>query len=162
MILKLLRKLFIKNYKDLENPKVRNSHGVLASVVGIISNFILFGAKMFIGVVSFSFSIISDSINNLVDMSSSFISLFGFKISSKPADKDHPYGHQRVEYITALIISVAVIAIAIELIIQSIENIINSNIATFSIVTFIILGISILIKVWQGFFYLKVSKLTTT
>ena len=160
MILKLLRKLFIKNYKDLENPKVRNSHGVLASVVGIVSNLILFGAKMFIGVVSFSFSIISDSINNLVDMSSSFISLFGFKISSKPADKDHPYGHQRVEYITALIISVAVIAIAIELIIQSIENIINSNIATFSIVTFIILGISILIKVWQGFFYLKVSKLT--
>lgn len=160
MILKLLRKLFIKNYKDLENLKVRNSHGVLASVVGIVSNLILFGAKMFIGVVSFSFSIISDSINNLVDMSSSFISLFGFKISSKPADKDHPYGHQRVEYITALIISVAVIAIAIELIIQSIENIINSNIATFSIVTFIILGISILIKVWQGFFYLKVSKLT--
>lgn len=160
MILKLLRKLFIKNYKDLENPKIRNSHGVLASVVGIISNLILFGAKMFIGIVSFSFSIISDSINNLVDMSSSFISLFGFKISSKPADKDHPYGHQRVEYITALIISVAVIAIAIELIIQSIENIINSNIATFSIVTFIILGISILIKVWQGFFYLKVSKLT--
>ena len=160
MILKLLRKLFIKNYKDLENPKVRNSHGVLASVVGIVSNLILFGAKMFIGVVSFSFSIISDSINNLVDMSSSFISLFGFKISSKPADKDHPYGHQRVEYITALIISVAVIAIAIELIIQSIENIINSNIATFSIITFIILGISILIKVWQGFFYLKVSKLT--
>ena len=59
MILKLLRKIFIKNYKDLENPKVRNSHGVLASVVGIVSNLILFGAKMFIGVVSFSFSIIS-------------------------------------------------------------------------------------------------------
>lgn len=158
----LLRKIFIKDYKNLNDDKVRVKHGVLASLVGIVTNLILFSAKLVIGILAFSFSIISDSINNLVDMSSSFISLFGFKISSKPADKDHPYGHQRVEYIAALIISIIVIVIAVELIIQSIENIINHSVSTFTIITFIILGISILMKVWQGFFYLKMSKLTSS
>lgn len=161
-MLNILRRIFIKDYKNIENEQVRIKHGVLASIVGIITNLILFGAKLFIGILAFSFSIISDSINNLVDMSSSFISLFGFKISSKPADEDHPFGHQRVEYIAALIISIVVIAIAIELIIQSVENILNKSVSTFTIVTFIILGISILMKVWQGFFYLKVAKLTNS
>ena len=104
---KLLVKLFIKNYKNTKDPIVRANYGSLAGFVGIFVNIILFGIKVLAGVISRSISIITDGINNLTDASSSIITLIGFKMSSKPADEDHPFGHQRIEYLTGVIISTA-------------------------------------------------------
>jgi cation diffusion facilitator family transporter len=103
--MEILYKTFIKNYKNIKDPRVQKKYGLLASIVGIILNSILFLAKIVIALLSGSISIISDAFNNLSDASSSVITLIGFKMSSKPADKEHPYGHQRIEYICAFILT---------------------------------------------------------
>lgn len=158
-MVKLLRKLFIKDYKNLENEKVRTKHGTLASLVGIISNFLLFLAKLIIGFIANSVAIIGDSFNNLSDMASSSINLFGFKISAKPADKKHPYGHARFEYIAGLIISVIIIVFGIQILTDSIDSIINNEKTDIKIITLVILAIAIIVKLWQGYFYRKMGKL---
>lgn len=157
------RKIFIKNYNDVGNAKVREAHGKMASIVGIISNIILFIFKLVIGIISSSVSIIADSINNLSDLISSGVTLFGFTLSGKPADKEHPYGHQRIEYITGLIVSIFVIIVGVTLCMTSLNKIINytkeeinRNLVYISLV---ILGVSIIAKLWQSRFYLKVSKI---
>ena len=88
-----LRKIFIKDYNNVEDPKVREAHGKLATLFGIVSNFVLFVSKLLIGLIARSIAIIGDSINNLTDMGSSSITLFGIHMANKPADEDHPYGH---------------------------------------------------------------------
>ena len=156
----LLRKLFIKDFQNVNDSKVRQKHGILACVVGIISNVVLVVIKLLIGVIANSLSIISDSLNNVSDVATGSINLVGFKLANKPADKEHPYGHQRIEYIAGLIVALVIVAIAIILGYSSVMKIIQKdNITEYSILTFIILGIAILIKVWQGFFYLKMSKI---
>ena len=99
----LLIKLFVKNKDDIKDKEVRNTYGNLASVTGIVCNIILCIMKVLIGVIVSSISIIADGLNNLSDMGSSVISFIGFKLAGKPADRDHPFGHGRIEYITALI-----------------------------------------------------------
>lgn len=159
----LLRKLFIKNFNNVEDPKVRQKHGFLASFVGIFTNLLLFAFKLIIGLLIFSMSIISDAINNLTDMASCIVNLVGFKLAGKPADKEHPFGHERIEYIAGLIISFFIIAIACVLGYTSVMKIINkettdySNTAT-TIATFVILGVAILGKLWQGLFYKQMGK----
>ena len=111
----LFRKLFIKNFNNVTDPQVRKSHGILAAIVGAISNLLLFGFKVLIGILVRSMTIITDAINNLTDMSSCIVNLIGFKISSKPADKKHPYGYERIEYIAGLIISFIIIGLALVL-----------------------------------------------
>lgn len=160
---KLLRKLFIKNYDNVRDPKVREKHGYLASIVGIISNLLLAGLKLTIGCLIFSMSIITDALNNLTDMASSIVSLFGFKLASKPADKKHPFGHERIEYIASLIISFIIIMVAVILGYTSVIKIINNEVTDYSnnaqnIATFIILGAAIIIKLWQGLFYKSIAK----
>lgn len=157
-MINLLRKIFIKDYKDITNPEVRKRHGYLASTIGIISNLILFAIKLLIGIFSFSISIISDAINNLTDMASSFVNLFGFKLAGKPADKEHPYGHERIEYISGLIVSFIILIIAGILGYNSVMKIINGGETDFSILTFIILGASILMKLLQGLCYYGIGK----
>ena len=98
-----LYRKFIKNYKNVKDPAVAKKYGLLASVIGIILNAILFAFKLVLALISGSVSIISDAFNNLSDASSSVITLIGFKMSSKPADEEHPFGHQRIEYICAFI-----------------------------------------------------------
>lgn len=158
-----LRKLFIKNYQDIKNPKVREAHGKLASIVGVFSNCILFAIKMVAGLLSNSIAIIADSINNLSDMGSSIITLVGFKLAAAPADDEHPYGHQRIEYISGLIVAVIIIFVGGNLLFSSIDKIINYNQETIEnhiiYISIAILSISILIKLWQSFFNLRVSKL---
>lgn len=154
----LLRKIFIKNYKDIENPIVRTKHGTLASLVGICSNFILFLAKIIIGSIAKSVSIVGDSFNNLSDMCSSTINLLGFKIASKPADKEHPYGHARFEYVAGLIVSVIIIVFGIQILMDSINAIIANDQTKIDILTLIILALAIVIKLWQGYFYRKIGK----
>ena len=154
----LLGKLFIKNYKNIEEASVRTAYGTMAGIFGIITNLILVIIKLFIGILSLSISIIADAINNLSDMGSSLLTIIGFKISNKPADKDHPYGHQRVEYIISLIIAMIIAFVGLELFTTSIKKIITPDEIRFELITFIILGIAIVLKALQGLFYLSASK----
>ena len=157
-MVELLAKIFIKDYQNINNQKVRNKYGVLAGIFGIISNFILFLIKVIIGIISLSISIIADAINNLSDMGSSLLTLVGFKISGKPADKDHPFGHQRIEYVIGLIISMIIVFIGFKLFTSSIDKIMNPEESKISLVTLIILLVAIFLKFIQGVFYNNVAK----
>lgn len=145
----ILKKIFIKN--DCDNESTRIKYGILTSIYGCFINFILFVIKLILGITSSSVSIIGDAINNLTDMGSSVISFFGFKISSKPADKDHPFGHQRVEYITSLIVSIIIIVVGIEVFSSSLMKIIDKEEIFYSNLTIIILSISIIVKLYLAF-----------
>lgn len=160
MFTNFLRRLFIKDYNNVSDSKVREKHGLLATSVGIVTNLLLFIAKIIIGVLTMTFSIITDAINNLSDMTSCILSLVGFKLASKPADKKHPFGHQRIEYITGLIVSLVIIILAVIMGYTSVMKIINKEATKLdTYVVFIVLGLSILLKLWQSFFYKKVAKL---
>ena len=159
-MVKLLGRLFIKDYQNYHNPIVRTNDGKLSGIVGIISNLLLCALKIVTGFIIGSFAYIADGINNLSDAGSSIVTLIGFKLASEPADADHPFGHQRVEYLTGLIVSFIIVAIGIILMKSSIESIINpGDGASFSIISAIILGISILIKCLQSLFYRRIGKL---
>lgn len=154
----ILIKLFIRDSENVTDLKVRDSYGTLGCVTGIAVNLILAIAKYFAGVVSGSISVTADAINNLSDAGSSIISLIGVKLSSKPADKDHPYGHGRVEYVSALAVSFVVLLMGIELFKSSVDKIINPAPVNFSWVSLIILVFSILAKLWLGFFNRSLGK----
>jgi len=152
-MIKLLPKLFIKNYKNIEDPKVRNAYGKLAGIVGIITNIFLSLIKIIIGIIATSIAIIADGLNNLSDSFSSIITLFGFKMAAKPADKDHPYGHQRIEYLTGLVVSIIILLIGMMLFKSGIDKILNPSALKPTLITIIILILSILLKLWQFLFY---------
>lgn len=156
--MEFLYRKFIKNFNNIKDPKVVKKYGILTGVIGIIFNIVLFLIKIIIAIISGSVSIISDAFNNLSDASSSIITTIGFKMSSKPADKEHPYGHQRAEYICAFIISSIIIFIGIELGISSIKKIFNQSEVTFNYILLIILMFTILFKLWLGLFYKKTSQ----
>ncbi|MDD5923825.1 MAG: cation diffusion facilitator family transporter [Clostridia bacterium] len=151
-------KRFIKDYENVENADVRSSYGKFASIVGIILNIILFVGKLIVGILCSSLSISADAINNLSDASSSIISLFGFALASKPADKEHPFGHGRYEYISALIVAIMIIVIGVELFKSSIEKIINPTEINFSIISIVIMVASILVKLGMMIFYRNIGK----
>lgn len=153
-----LCRIFIKNYQDTKNPAVRESYGKLAGVVGIISNVILCASKIIAGVISGSIAIIADGINNLADASSSVITLAGFKLASLPEDKEHPYGHARIEYITGMIVSVLIVVVGIELVKSSADKILHPAMPEFSWAVVIVLVISILLKIWQSVFNISVGR----
>ena len=158
-----LRKLFIKNFENTSDEKVREAHGKLASFVGVFSNLVLFIIKMIAGLISGSVAIIADSINNLSDMGSSVITLVGFKLASAPADEEHPYGHQRIEYISGLIVAIIIIYVGGNLLITSFEKILHYEPTVVGnnvlYITIGILAVSILIKLWQSVFNKKVGKI---
>lgn len=155
----LIRKIFIKDYQNVKDKKVREKHGTLASIGGILTNIVLFTIKFVIGLIAGSMAIISDAINNLTDLFSCVVSLLGFKIASKPADKDHPYGHERVEYVTGMIISFIIIAVGIVLGYTAITALINKSYGSeFTIASFIVLGVAIIGKILLGLFYNGMGK----
>ncbi|HKL73456.1 MAG TPA: cation diffusion facilitator family transporter [Clostridia bacterium] len=151
--MKTLKKLFIKDYKNVEKQEVRLRYGMVAGIFGMITNALLCLAKMTIGFIGNSVTIIADAVNNLSDVGSSAVTAIGFKLSSKPADKEHPYGHARYEYLTALIVALIVLIIGVLLGKSSIEKIISNEKTTVSIYTFIVLGVSMLVKLWQMLVY---------
>lgn len=154
-----LRKIFIKDYQKTNDPKVREKHGLLASLGGIFTNILLFVIKLIIGLLAGSMAIISDAINNLTDLISCIVSLFGFKIANKPADDDHPYGHERIEYIAGMIVSFIIISVALILGYSSITALINHDVdSTFTIASFIVLGVAIVGKILLGLFYNGIGK----
>ena len=150
-------KMFIKDYENVNDPKVRESYGVTSSIVGLIANILLSVGKIVTGFLFNSISVMADGVNNVSDAASSVITLIGFKISGKPADKDHPFGHARVEYLTGLILGIAVLLVGVELIKSSFDKIMNPSITTFSLAMVIVLVLSILIKLWLSLFYNKLG-----
>lgn len=157
---KLLIKLFVKNNKEVNNPKVRRSYGTLASIVGIVSNTILCILKLIVGFLSGMISITADALNNLTDASSSIVSLIGFKISGKPADKSHPFGHARMEYITGFMVSIVIAVLGIELIFTSIEKIFSPDPVLKNMFwPIVILVIAVFAKIYQALFNFKVGKI---
>lgn len=156
--MKFIRKLFIKDYQDTQNPKVRFRYGLVAGIFGIISNALLCVFKLIVGVVGNSITIIADAINNLSDAGSSVVTLVGFKLSATPPDNDHPFGHARYEYITSLLVSVTVLFIGILLLKSSIEKCITPEEVSVSVYTYIVLGMAIAMKLVQMLIYLDFSK----
>lgn len=155
----LLAKLFIKNSNNPKDEKVRAAYGTLASVFGIFSNLLVSVMKLIVGFITNTISIIADGFNNLSDMLSSLVSLFGFKMSQKKADKEHPYGHQRMEYIASFVVSVVIVVVGIQLINDSISKIRNPEETTDKfILNAVILGIAILIKLYQAIVYYRIGK----
>lgn len=154
----ILIKLFIRDSENVTNSKVRTAYGTLGSITGIITNIFLAIIKYIAGVFSGSISIMADAINNLSDAGASIISLVGIKLSAKPADKGHPYGHGRLEYISALGVAFLVLLMGIELFKSSVNKIINPEPVTFSILSLGILVFSIVAKLWLGLFNKKLGE----
>ena len=150
-------KKFIKDYENVNEQRVRESYGITASITGIILNTLLSIGKILTGIIFNSISVTADGVNNLSDGASSVITLIGFKISSKPADKDHPFGHARMEYLTGLILGIAVILVGVELIKSSFDKIMNPTKTIFSIEMIVVLIVSVLIKLWISLFYKKLG-----
>ena len=144
----------------MESTEERNRAkvGKLAGIVGIICNFALAGGKFVVGTLVSSMSIIADSVNNLSDAASSIVTLLGFKLAEKPADKKHPFGHARFEYLASLTVAVMIFVIGFELAKSSVEKIISPTPVKFSLVTILVLVVSILVKLWMTLFYKKKGK----
>ena len=149
---------FVKNYEDIGDDQVRTSYGVLASVVGIFCNVLLFAVKFTIGFLMKSLAVTADAFNNLSDAASSVISFSGVKMASKPADADHPFGHGRIEYIAALIVSFLVMEVGLSFLKNSIGKLMNPEEIIFEWVPFLILVLSIGVKFWMGVFNRKLGK----
>ena len=154
----LLVKMFVKNYEDTDNISVRTAYGVLASGVGIACNVLLSLAKMMVGMLLHSVSVMADAFNNLSDAGSSIIGLVGVKMAEKPADEDHPFGHGRIEYVAALIVAFLVIEVGFTFFKDSISKIRHQEELRFQMVSIVILGMSILVKLWLGMFNKKLGK----
>ena len=154
----LLVKMFVKNYEDTDNISVRTAYGVLASGVGIACNVLLSLAKMMVGMLLHSVSVMADAFNNLSDAGSSIIGLVGVKMAEKPADEDHPFGHGRIEYVAALIVAFLVIEVGFTFFKDSISKIRHPEELRFQMISIVILGMSILVKLWLGMFNKKLGK----
>lgn len=150
---KLLTKLFVKNSNEIDNPDVRAGYGNMSGAVGIFLNLCLFGAKLIAGIFSASVSVIADAFNNLSDAGSSVVTFLGFKLAGRPADKEHPFGHGRYEYVAGLGISVVILLMGIELIKSSAEKIVKPESDTeINVLSLCILAISVAVKLWMFFF----------
>jgi len=155
---KLLVRLFIRNYEHTGDESVRGGYGKLAGIVGILCNVLLFAMKLLVGTLTSSIAITADAFNNLSDAGSSVITLIGFKISAKPADKEHPYGHQRLEYIAGFIVSMIILLLGLELIRSSFEKILRPDPIQFNPAAVVVLAAAIGVKLWLGLFYRKIGK----
>lgn len=154
----LLIKLFIKSPAEVQSRKVRQNYGTMTSIVGIVINFLLFVGKFAVGTLFGSVAISADAINNLSDAGSSFISLISFKISSKPADRNHPFGHARIEYIASMAVGVIILLIGFDLLKESFFKILTPEPMSKSVIVLIVLAVSILAKLWLGIFYRSIAK----
>lgn len=156
--MKFIKKIFIKNYENTADSAVRFRYGKTAGIIGIISNSVLCGLKLAIGILGSSITIIADAVNNLADAGSSVVTLVGFKLSGRPADKQHPYGHARYEYITALLVALIVLVIGVLLCKSSIEKILSPEAVTVNVFTYAVLGSAIVVKIFQMLLYLDFAK----
>lgn len=156
---KLLIKLFIKDSGNIKDKAVRRRYGNLGGAVGIVCNLLLFALKLIAGIVSGSIAVTADAFNNLSDMGSSVVTLLGFKIAAKSPDKDHPFGHGRMEYMSGFIVSVVIIIVGFELLSTSVGKIFNPEEISINMLTVTILVISVLVKLWMGIFNNKLGSI---
>lgn len=152
MISEFLVRKFVKNYETIEDEKTRNAYIYLGSIVGIICNLILSIIKITVGVISSSVSIMADGFNNLSDMASSLITMIGIKLANMPADKEHPFGHGRMEYLSALVVAFMVMLVGAQFIKSSVDRILNPTKVSFEMIPFILLLISLILKLWLSRF----------
>lgn len=157
-MINFLSTLFIKNHKDYHNPKVRQAYGILCGAVGIGLNILLFLGKWIAGILSGSIAITADAFNNLSDAGSSIITLIGFKLSGQKPDPEHPFGHGRMEYISGLFVSVAILIMGFELIKSSVEKVLHPEPIESGPVIIAILLASILVKIYMAFYNRSVGK----
>lgn len=154
----LLVRLFIKDNKNYENAKVRTAYGILSSLVGITCNVILSITKVVIGLIINSISVMADGFNNISDAASSVISLIGVKLAGRPADQEHPFGHGRFEYISALAVSFLILQVGFSLLQSSFKKVLHPEEISFNPVLIAILCLSVLVKVWMMLFNRKLGK----
>lgn len=153
-----LVKLFVKNKDNIQDRTVRSSYGSLSGIVGIVCNVILFSVKLIIGILINSVSVMADAFNNLSDAASSVVSLIGVKMAERPADKEHPFGHGRMEYIAGLAVCFLILQVGFSLFKSSINKVLNPQTVIFNPILIGILLISILVKVWLMLFNRKLGK----
>ena len=160
-MLNIIEKILFKNQNDVSEQKRREKYGTFSSIVGIATNVVLAAFKLIAGLLSGSVAVIADSVNNFSDAGSSGVSLLSFKIAAKPADRDHPFGHARIEYIASLIVSFLIIHVGLDLFMDSAANIFKGNeidALEIQTLTIIILSVSILMKLCLALFYSSVAK----
>ena len=149
---------FIKNCDCADDPKVRLAYGRLAGIVGIICNLLLCGFKMLAGFLAGSLAMIADAFNNLSDAGSSIVTLIGFKLAGAPADDDHPFGHGRMEYLSAMGVAVLIIIAGFELATTAIDKMLHPAASSFSLISTVILAVSIGVKLWMAVFNNRIGK----
>ena len=152
-----LVKCFVKDHDKTEDPQVRTRYGILASIVGICCNLLLFASKLFIGVLVNSVSVMADAFNNLSDAASSIIGFIGVRMAGKPADSDHPFGHGRIEYISAFIVAFLVIQVGFSLFKTSLGKVLHPEEVYFKWISVLILLISVGVKFWLSLFNRKLG-----
>lgn len=152
----LLRK-FVKDYDEVRDPRVRRRYGMLASITGILLNILLFLSKFLVGTLFGSVAIVADAVNNLSDAGAQIVSMISFRISAKPADREHPFGHARIEYVASMIVSFLILLIGIELLRESIGKILSPELPERSWIAVGVLGFSILVKLWLCVFNRKLA-----
>lgn len=153
-----LSKKFIKNYTEFNNPNTRQLYGMLCSVLSIVCNIVLVIFKITMGIITNSIAIQADGLNNLSDVGSNLASLFGFKLANKHPDEEHPYGHGRMEYIAGLAIAFLILLVGLQSLRDSVLKVISPEQVKFSMLACILLGVSILVKLWMAFFNRKIGK----
>ena len=153
-----LLRMLVKNYNNSDDPAVRASVGKLSGIIGILCNILLCVAKLTVGIVSGSVSVIADAMNNLTDSASSLVTLVGFKLAEKPADEDHPYGHARFEYLSGLAVAALILVIGVELAKTSLDKLLHPQLTVFSLPLLAVLAASILIKLWLFLLNRKLGK----
>ncbi len=153
-----LVRIFIKDYTEIERVSVRTAYGVLASAVGILCNVLLFAVKCAVGYLLHSISVTADAFNNLSDAGSSVIGLVGVKMASKPADRAHPFGHGRIEYIAALIVAFLVMEVGFSFFKDAVGKIREPEALKFQAVSVAVLALSVGVKLWMGVFNRKLGQ----
>lgn len=148
----VLIRLFVRNSERVDDPTVRSSYGALAGFTGILLNLCLFGAKFIAGLLTASIAVTADAFNNLSDAGSSVVTLVGFKMAGMPSDNEHPFGHGRIEYLSGLLVSMAIILVGAELVKSSFSKILHPEVVAFSTVSMVILAVSVLVKLWMCWF----------
>ncbi|MCI9493589.1 MAG: cation transporter [Lachnospiraceae bacterium] len=154
----ILINLLIQNKEDVKNPKVRQQYGMICGLVGIVLNILLFVGKFLAGAISHSISITADAFNNLSDAGSSCVTLVGFKMAGAKPDVGHPFGHGRIEYIAGLIVSGAILLMAVELVRTSIDKVLHPQPVEFKALTAVVLLVSILVKVYMAYYNYRIGK----
>ena len=153
----LLLRLFVKNYRKANDPDVRSAVGKLAGIVGIICNLLLSAVKFTVGILAGSAAVMADAVNNLLDASSSIVTLVGFRMAQRPADHGHPFGHGRYEYLSGLLVAGIILLSGGDQARTAVEKIFHPTAASYTTVTFVVLGISVAIKLWMSLFYRKLG-----